>query len=187
MQKIICLALLRGINVGGNNIIKMNKLKKLFEELNFADVKTYIQSGNVIFTVPENESKNDKIKTAGKIEQKLVEELNSEVKVAIYTFSEMEKIINKRPVKYGGDDAHYRYNVLFFVEPVTAKQAVTEIEAREGVDEIQEANNVLYYTTLKEKITKTYLTKIIGTPVYKNITVRNWNTTKKLYELMKES
>jgi uncharacterized protein (DUF1697 family) len=44
-----CLALLRGINVGGNNIIKMDDLKKLFEELNFRDVKTYIQSGNVLF------------------------------------------------------------------------------------------------------------------------------------------
>jgi uncharacterized protein (DUF1697 family) len=48
MEKINYVALLRGVNVGGNNIIKMNELKIIFEIMNLSDVKTYIQSGNVI-------------------------------------------------------------------------------------------------------------------------------------------
>jgi len=45
-------ALLRGINLGGHKIVKMDQLRKTFEELGFADVKTYIQSGNVVFKAP---------------------------------------------------------------------------------------------------------------------------------------
>ena len=67
------LALLRGINVGGNNIIKMDELKKTFEELNFSDVKTYIQSGNVLF----KDAEKDRMKISEKIEKALLGKLNT--------------------------------------------------------------------------------------------------------------
>jgi uncharacterized protein (DUF1697 family) len=73
MEKIKYVVLLRGINVGGNNIIKMNDLKKLFEEMNFSGVKTYIQSGNVLF----NDCENDKMKLIKIIEKELFEKLNN--------------------------------------------------------------------------------------------------------------
>ena len=72
MEKIKYLALLRGINVGGKNIIKMDELKKIFEGMKFTDVKTYIQSGNVIFLDYEN----DQIKIQKKIERSLFKKLN---------------------------------------------------------------------------------------------------------------
>jgi uncharacterized protein (DUF1697 family) len=65
MEKINYVALLRGINVGGNNIIKMNELKILFENMNLSDVQTYIQSGNVIF----NDFEKNKLKLGKKIEK----------------------------------------------------------------------------------------------------------------------
>ena len=61
------IALLRGINVGGNNIIRMADLKQSFEELGFSEVTTYIQSGNVLF----NSSEGDKQLLTGKIEAHL--------------------------------------------------------------------------------------------------------------------
>jgi uncharacterized protein (DUF1697 family) len=73
------------------------------------------------------------------------------------------------------------------IEPLTAKDAMKEIQTRKGVDEVYEGNQVVYFKRLKEKITKTYLTKIIGTPIYKNMTLRNWNTTENLCDLMERN
>jgi uncharacterized protein (DUF1697 family) len=149
--------------------------------MNLLDVQTYIQSGNVIF----NDSENDKLKLAERIERKLREILNNEVKVSLFTLSEMKEIINNKPYRYGEEDGKYKYDVIFLIAPLTAKEAVKEIQTREGVDEMYEGSNVLYFKRLKEEITKTYLTKIIGTPVYKYMTLRNWNTTERLFHLMK--
>jgi uncharacterized protein (DUF1697 family) len=182
MEKTNYVALLRGINVGGNNIIKMNELKMIFEEMDLLDVQTYIQSGNVIFTVFEK----DKLKLGEKIEKKLSEKLNNEVKVSLFTLSEMDEIINKKPYRYGEENEKYKYDVIFLIEPLKSKEAIKKIQIRENVDEMYEGNKVLYFKRLKEKITKTYLTKIIGTPIYKYMTLRNWNTTEKLFNLMKK-
>jgi uncharacterized protein (DUF1697 family) len=181
MEKTNYVALLRGINVGGNNIIKMNELKIIFEEIDLLDVQTYIQSGNVIF----NDFEKDKLKLREKIEKKLFRKLNNEVKISLFTLSEMEKIINKKPYWYGEENEKYKYDVIFLIEPLKAKEAIKKIQIRESVDEVYEGNKVLYFKRLKEKITKTYLTKIVGTPMYKYMTIRSWNTTEKLFNLMK--
>jgi uncharacterized protein (DUF1697 family) len=96
----------------------------------------------------------------------------------------MGEILNKKPHKYGEENEKYKYDIIFLIDPLTVKEALKEIKTREGVDEVYEGNRVLYFKRLKEKITKTYLTKIIGTPVYKYMTLRNWNTTEKLFESM---
>jgi uncharacterized protein (DUF1697 family) len=183
MKKMNYVALLRGINVGGNNIIKMNELKIIFEEMNLSDIQTYIQTGNVIF----KDFEKDKLKLEKRIEKKLFETLKNEIKISLFTLSEMDEIMNNKPYKYGKEDEKYKYDVIFLIEPLTVKDAMKEIKTREGVDEVHEGNRVLYFKRLKEKITKTYLTKIIGTPVYKYMTLRNWETTKKLFDLMKNS
>jgi uncharacterized protein (DUF1697 family) len=180
VEKIDYLALLRGINVGGNNIIKMDNLKKLFEEIKFSDVKTYIQSGNVLF----NDSEKDKMKLSVKIEKALLEKINSKIDVMILTFSEMKKIINEKPDKFGEEMEKFRYDAMFLLEPLTSKEAIKEIKTRDGVDEMYEGHRIIYFKRLIAKITKTHINKIVGTPIYQKITIRNWNTTKKLYELM---
>ena len=174
------LALLRGINVGGNNIIKMDDLKTLFEKLNFIDVKTYIQSGNVLF----KDSEKDKTKITKKIEKALSERLNNNIDIMLLTFSDVKKIVTEKPDKFGEENEKFKYDVLFLLEPLTAKEAVKEIKTRDGVDEIYGGNKIIYFKRLIKKITKSYISKIVGTPVYQRITIRNWNTTKKLYELM---
>jgi uncharacterized protein (DUF1697 family) len=68
---------------------------------------------------------------------------------------------------------------------LNVKEAMKKIQIRESVDEVYEGNNVVYFKRLKEKITQTYLTKMVGTPLYKYMTLRNWNTTEKLFNLMK--
>jgi uncharacterized protein (DUF1697 family) len=172
--------LLRGINVGGNNIIKMDTLRKLFEDMGFECVKTYIQSGNVIFS----DCEGDRARLTEKIEKMLSKHLASVVKAAVLTLSEMRWIIDKKPECFGEKNDEYKYNVLFFIKPLKAKDAIKEIKAREGVDEIYEGKDVVYSSCLISRRTKSYLSKIVETTIYKNTTIRNWNTTKKLYELM---
>ncbi|MDR2097137.1 MAG: DUF1697 domain-containing protein [Spirochaetaceae bacterium] len=145
----------------------------IFEEMNLSDVQTYIQTGNVIF----RDFEKDKLKLGKRIEKKLFEIINNEIKISLFTLSGIDEIVNKKPYKYGEEGEKYKYDVIFLIEPLTASEAMKEIKTREGVDEVHEGNRVLYFKRLKEKITQTYLTKIIGTPVYKYMTLRNWNTT----------
>jgi uncharacterized protein (DUF1697 family) len=182
MDKIKYVGLLRGINVGGNNIIKMDELRKMFEEMGFSNVKTYIQTGNVIF---EDVEKN-KSKLIEKIEAKLLKETKNNITIVLLTFFEIKEIIQKKPENYGDDNEKYKCDVIFLIEPLTAKEAIVEFNPREGVDEIYKGKNVLYHSFLKEKSTKSHFSKIVESKIYPKISIRNWNTTRKLYELMNE-
>jgi uncharacterized protein (DUF1697 family) len=180
MGKTEYLVLLRGVNVGGNNIIKMNELKTLFEDMNFTDVRTYIQSGNILF----KEFENDKTKLVKRIEETLFGKLNNKINMSILTSTEVKEIINKKPEGFGEDKEKYRYDVMLLIDPLKAKDAIKQIKAKDGVDKIYEGKQVLYISRLISGLTKSYFSKIVGTPVYQNVTIRNWNTTQKLYELM---
>ncbi|GHV54966.1 hypothetical protein AGMMS49579_16630 [Spirochaetia bacterium] len=182
MEKIRYIALLRGINVGGNNIIKMDELRKIFEKIGFSDVKTYIQTGNVIF----NDIEKDKSKLTEKIEKKLFKETKNKINIVILTSSEINEIILKKPENFGENEEEYKYDVIFLIEPLKTKDAVKEFNPREGVDKIYAGKNVLYHSILKKERTKSHITKTIESEIYSKISIRNWNTTKKLYELMNE-
>lgn len=175
------LALLRGINVGGNNIIKMAGLQKTFEEMRFAAVKTYIQSGNVIFSADEK----DKTTLTQTIEKKLSQTYNYDARTVILAFAELKKIVAEIPAGFGEDAETYRYDVWFVKEPAKADDVMTAVKTREGVDWVYKGKSVVYAQRLISQAAKSRLTKIIQEPVYQSLTIRNWNTTKKLFELMR--
>jgi len=105
------IALLRGINVGGNNKIKMIELKNMFELLEFKNVKTYIQSGNVVFDYDPI----DTTKLATQIEQKISETFGFLVKIIIRTEEELKNIINNNPfVNEPGIELDKLYVILMF-------------------------------------------------------------------------
>lgn len=176
------IALLRGINVGGNNIIKMLDLKKTFEEMDFESVKTYIQSGNVLFETAEIDS----IKLEEKIEKILSERFNYSSKVIIVSETELKQIVENAPKDFGVFAQDYRYDVLFLKSPLTSEIALESISAREGVDAVYAGNSVLYFSRLISKSGQSYLDKLVGTLLYKQMTIRNWNTTSKLLALCEE-
>lgn len=180
MDKTSYVALLRGLNVGGNNVIKMSELKALFGELHFTEVVTCIQSGNVIF----NDFEEDKTSISQKIEDALSGRLGHKITIALLTASEMKDVVEKRPEGFGDDGKKYNYDVLFLIAPLKPADAVKELRVRTGVDEIWPGEKVLYISRLTSEITKSYFSKITETSIYRNVTTRNWNTTKKLNELM---
>ncbi|MEO8358100.1 MAG: DUF1697 domain-containing protein [Chloroflexota bacterium] len=174
------LALLRGINVGGKNIIKMADLKACFENMGFSDVATFIQSGNVLCKSAEK----DKSKLTTKIEKGLSERFNYKSRLVVVTHRELEKIVEGAPPGFGSHSDTFRYDVIFLKEPLTPKEAMKSVRTKEGVDNAYTGKYVLYFSRLISKATQSHLSRIIKLPVYQNMTIRNWNTTTKLLALM---
>lgn len=179
-KNVLYLALLRGVNVGGNNIIKMTDLKLTFEKMGFSDVVTYIQSGNVLF---KSSNQNPDVLTS-RIEKTLTKQFGYELKIVLVSHVELTKIIEIAPPNFGSDKEHFRYDILFLKPPLTAQEALKEISIKEGVDDVYAGKGVLYFRRLISKAVQSRLSKLVTMPVYKNITIRNWNTTTKICSMM---
>jgi uncharacterized protein (DUF1697 family) len=173
------IALLRGINVGGKNIIKMEQLKQVFDDLEFSDVKTYIQSGNVIFRTSES----DKINLTDRIEKQLQKNFSSEIKTLIISADDLAETVENAPENFGTEPEKFRYDVWFLLPPTTVTDVVSNLRLRESVDFMQAGKNVIYTSRLTSQMGKSYFSKIMQTQISKNFTIRNWNTTTTLLEL----
>lgn len=176
------LALLRGINVGGKNIIKMADLKVCFEAMGFSNVATYIQSGNVVFS--SSETNLEKLEAI--LETGLSQAFNYKSVVVVVSASQLEAIVEQAPEYFGLAPDQNKYDVVFFKYPLTAEDALPQVLARKEVDSVCAQNNVLYFTRTIANLGKSYLSKIVSLPLYKHMTIRNWNTTLQLLKLMRE-
>ena len=175
-------ALLRGINVGGKNLIKMPALKACFEENGLEDVATYIQSGNVLFTAPGTRA----AELTRRIETMLAEAFDYVPTVVLRNRKQMRAIIDRAPKGFGAQPAKYRYYVIFLKEPLSAKTAIKSVPINPAVDQAHAGTGVLYHSRLTAKATQSRLNKIISSPIYPSVTIRNWNTTTKLVSMMDE-
>ena len=169
MDTNIYLVLLRGINVGGKNIIKMADLKAGFEAMGFSNVVTYIQSGNVLVQSVDK----DKAALITKIEKGLSKRFNFKARVVLISQKELAGIVKSAPEGFGADDEKFRYDVIFLKEPLTPKDAMKSVSVKEGVDSAYAGKQALYFSRLIAKASSSYLTRIIGLPVYQNMTIRN--------------
>lgn len=175
-------ALLRGINVGGKNLIRMPALKACFEEQGFADVRTYIQSGNVIFGARASEP----AALTRAIERALSKKFGYESRVVLRSKREMDAVISRAPRGFGAKPDEYRYDVIFLKEPLTGAEALAAVTPREGVDEAFAGPGVLYFSRYIPRAAQSRLGRIMGSPLYGSMTIRNWNTTSKLAALLGE-
>jgi uncharacterized protein (DUF1697 family) len=173
-------ALLRGINVGGKNLIKMPALKGCFEANGFARVSTYIQSGNVIF-----DARGSAASLTARIERFLGDAFDHyEASVVVRSRVQMRAIVERAPARFGADPGRYRYDVVFLKPPLTSKAAMGSVLTREGVDEASAGAGVVYFSRLTARASQSRLSRIASMPVYRHMTIRNWNTTTKLLALM---
>ncbi len=174
-------ALLRGINVGGKNPIPMAGLKTCFEDNGFDDVRTYIQSGNVVFS----SSSTNQAELTRQIERMLSTTFaHYDASVVIRSRTQMRAIVDRAPKGFGTQPDQYRYDVIFLKPPLTAKTALKSLSMKEGVDRGWAANGVLYFSRLTSRATSSRLNRVVGLPIYQQMTIRNWNTTTKLRELL---
>ena len=173
-------ALLRGINVGGSNLIKMSDLKACLEAAGLRDVTTYIQSGNVLFSA----SGSSHLALVRQIENSLSAKFAYQSRVVVRSLNQMRTIVDGAPAGFGKRPAAYRYDVIFLKEPLTAAEALKTVTAKPGVDCVFSGDGVLYFSRLISKAAQSRLSRIVGTPAYQSMTIRNWNTTSKLLDLM---
>lgn len=173
-------ALLRGINVGGKNLIKMADLKKCFEKHGLSDVTTYIQSGNVVFSAAKRSE------LCAELEGVLAKTFGYRASVVLRTLPQMKKTVTGAPKGFGAEPDKYRYDVMFLKDSVNAKKELATFPMKEGVDAAHAATGVIYFSRLVSKATQSKLSRIITLPIYQDMTVRNWNTTTKLLTLMVE-
>jgi uncharacterized protein (DUF1697 family) len=175
------LALLRGINVGGKNKVPMATLKKILEALGFSDVSTYIASGNVILKSDKSaEAVRTQFKAALTENFKLDDEL---IKVLVLTPAYLASVIRNKPKGFGDEPDKYHSDVIFLID-VEVAQVMPVFNPREGVDQVWAGDGVVYSQRLSAERTKSRLNKIMSVPAYKSMTIRNWNTTTKLLELI---
>ena len=174
------LALLRGINVGGRNVIRMAELRSCFEAEGFRDVVTYIQSGNVIF---RSASSGPGALTA-RIEDMLAAAFGYRAKVTLRSRDQMRAVVEGAPAGFGVRPDIHRYDVLFLMPPLTAVDAMEHVSARPGVDEAWAGEGVLYFSRLIARASRSHLSRLASMPVYQSMTIRNWKTTTRLLQLM---
>jgi uncharacterized protein (DUF1697 family) len=172
-------ALLRGVNVGGNSLIKMAELKEALEKAGFTGVKTVLQSGNVIFESGQSGS----AAIAGKLEDILLKSFKVESRVAVISYPQLKAVVDGAPAGWKTRKDIRRY-VSFVIGKTTPEEVMREVKLKEGVDFMEAGPGAVYMTTLLSGLTKSGFTKIVGKPVYKEITMRNFNTVQKLLPLM---
>lgn len=174
-------ALLRGINVGGNNMIKMSALKTSFERLGYKDVATYINSGNVLFRTKDADPR----KVEQKIERMLAAEYRLPCKVVIRSAGEMASLVRKLPKDWTGDKA-WRYNVIFLRHTIDSKAIVADFKPKPEIEKVTYLPGTLLWCARFEDLTRTAMVKLASHKLFQDMTVRNLNTTRKLHQLMQK-
>ena len=172
-------ALLRGINVGGKTLIKMAELKTCIEELGLDAVSTYIASGNILFESPERNAE----RLESKIERAIEERFRLPVRVVVLDRTAYARIVKAIPKAWLGD-ASLRVNVAFVRRGTDAKRIVRELRPDAAVEEVKTIKGAILWATKRDAVTRSVMRKLIGGAAYKEMTVRNLNTTLKLHELL---
>jgi len=169
-------ALLRGINVGGRNLIRMADLKACFEKHGHEDVVTYIASGNVLFT----SGGARRAALERDLEAMLAKRFGYEASVVLRTDKQIGAIVEGAPDGFGSRPDSYRYDVIFLKEPLKAAAAMKVVPTKDGVDEVRAGPGALYFSRLIERASESRLSKLVSLPIYASVTIRNWNTTTEL-------
>jgi uncharacterized protein (DUF1697 family) len=178
----VFVALLRGVNVGGNNMISMSSLKESFTEMGFVRVTSYINSGNLIFKTKEPDVR----KLERKIEQMLSKDYELDSKVVIRSLAEMERLVKSLPESWSVDSG-WRYNVIFLRHTIDSEDILTDLPIKEEMEEVLYRPGTLLWSAQVSEITRSKMAKIVSRKMFQEMTVRNLNTTRKLCELMKKA
>lgn len=172
-------ALLRGVNVGGNNLIRMTDLRACFQDQGFADVTTYIQSGNVVFGATGSAAS-----LTARIERALGDRFGYGGRVLLVSERQLRRIVEAAPERFGSEPGIYRSDVIYLFPPLRASAAIRDVPTRDGVDRVWAGPGVLYVERLASRAAQSRLSKIASLPIYPRLTIRNWNTTRKLLPLV---
>jgi len=173
------IALLRGINVGGNNKIIMSDLKSAFERRGFRNVTTYINSGNIIFDSELNE-----LACKDVCENLILEDFGLDISVCIISAASLTEALDHAP-EWWNKEPDTRHDVFFVIPPMTAVEICVHVgTVKEEYEKVACYANVIFWSAPMATFSRTRWSKITrDKAMYNAITVRNANTALKLMEL----
>ncbi|MFJ7730057.1 DUF1697 domain-containing protein [Neobacillus sp. NPDC097160] len=175
----IYIALLRGINVGGNNKIDMKLLKQTFEKAGMNDVLTYINTGNIIFS---NKGLS-KTELSCILEDAIQNDFGLQIKVVVRSVDDVRGIINAIPDTWK-NDKDMKSDVMFLWDKIDDESVLKHLVVKPNIDTVKYVPGAILWSVDKKNVTKSGMSKIVGSTIYKQVTVRNVNTARKIYELM---
>ena len=160
-------------------MIKMSSLKQSFERMGFVQVATYINSGNIIFKTKEMDARKLEVK----IEKMLLQEYQLDSKVVIRTLAEMAKLVQSLPESWS-NESEWRNNVMFLRHTIDSKRILDDLPVKSDIEEIVYRPGALLWSVKTSDASRTNMARFGSHKLYREVTVRNLNTTRKLHDLM---
>jgi uncharacterized protein (DUF1697 family) len=172
------IALLRGINVGGKNILKMERLRELCKKLGFRNVQTYLQSGNVVF---EADAPTNTCRQA--LEKKLAGQTTLPVSVVVRTATDLKRVLERNPF-LGVKGVDRTRLAVAFLSAAPSKDALKKLGAMDfGPDRFSAAGKHIFLHCptgfARTKLSNNTLERVLSV----RATTRNWNTVVTLHEM----
>ena len=171
-------ALLRGVNVGGRGIISMADIRQALTALDLEDVRTHLNSGNALFsTVP-----TDAEQLAARIEAALEQHVGMSLKVLVMDHPALRRVVDAIPAEWV-DDSTMRTYVLLLWKELDDPAILDRLPTRPGVDELRYTPGAVIWRVDRADVGRSRMNNLVGTPLYKKITIRSANTVRRLNEL----
>ena len=172
------IALLRGINISGKNKIPMTELQKGFVELGFREVKTYLNSGNVIFSSGEDNIGS----LTSRIEVMIKDRFGLDIPVFVISKEDLEDILQHAPDWWGDENKEIYDNLIFIMPPATFAELWGEIgEPKEGLEKIKDYKETVFWSFSRKDYQKTnWWPKTASTNISRKLTIRTANTIRKI-------
>ena len=174
-------ALLRGVNVGGNGKVDMKQLPAVFEAAGMSRAKTYINSGNVVFET----DLDDRTAVTELLENSIERHFGIAIRVLVKSRDEIASIVAALPDDWTNDDAA-KCDVFFLWPAVDRPSIVDELPSDPAIDDVRYTPGAVLRWVARKNAAKSKLTRIAGTPLYQEMTIRNCNTARKLRSLLEE-
>ena len=171
-------AFLRAVNVGGKGIVSMAAIKEAFAALGLSDVRTYINSGNVIFSTRALDAQ----RLTARIEKALEQHTGMAIKVLVIDHMVLKKLVDAIPRNWV-DDKTMRTYVLLLWKALDDRSILDRLPIKPDVDELKYTPGAVIWRVDRENVGRSHMNRIVGTPLYKKITIRSANTMRKLNEL----
>jgi len=176
---LVYVALLRGINVGGSNKINMKSLQSSFERAGMTDVVTYINSGNIVFDYDGAGASA----LPATLEAVVAKDFGLTIRVVVRSIDEYTLIMNSLPSTWTNDKA-MKSDVMFLWEEVDDQSIMEKLGIRPDIDSVIYVPGAVLWSVDRTNATRSGMQRLASSPIYKQMTIRNVNTTRKIYELM---
>ena len=177
-EAITYVAFLRGVNVGGKSIVSMAVIKEALVATGLSDVRTYINSGNVIFSTGASDAR----RLTTRIEKALEEHTGMAIKVLLMDHTALKKLVGAIPRNWV-DDSEMRTYVLLLWKEIDDRTILDRLPTKPGIDELRYTPGAVIWRVDRKNLAQSNMNRLVGKPLYKKISARSVNTMRKLNEL----